>query len=456
MSGRTVVTGGTVATDYGVFEADVAIADGRIVGLGIGLARGADEVIDAAGLTVLPGAVDLHAHFEDPGHTEREDFATGTMAAAAGGVTTVVEHPLTYPPVTTVELYREKRGIASSKAVVDFGLWGALTEPSLPEIPGQVAEGALGVKAFIPESEPAYPAVDDDQLLTGMGIAAEHDVLVLVHAESDDLLQAGLARTQGAGRTDVLAHNESRPPLVEEEAVHRTLFLAEAAGCRIQIVHGSSPRSVDLVVAARGRGVPATIEVCPHHLLLDLDDQVRLGPYGRCAPALRDRPLVEGMWERVLDGRIDCLVSDHCAYTLAEKEPGWADIFAAPLGCQVMQEMVACTLSEALERGMPLDAFARFSAANPARIARLFGRKGTIRPGADADLALWDLDAPWTVDARAQQRSKNPWSPFEGREVRCRLRRTLVRGETVFADGEILAAPGSGRFLTRSAQPVAA
>jgi dihydroorotase (multifunctional complex type) len=371
------------------------------------------------------------------------------MAAAAGGITTVIEHPLTYPPVTTAQLYIEKRELAKQKVVVDFGLWGALTEPSIPEIAAQWREGAAGFKAFMPYSEPSYPHVTDAQFLEGMYAVREVAGLVLVHAESDSLLQAGLARMHAAGRKDPLAHHESRPPFVEEEAVHRALFLAEHADVRIQIVHVSSPGSAELVRRAKDAGQPASMEICPHHLLLDLDDLVRLGPYGRCAPALRDRPLVEGLWDYVLDGTADSLVSDHAAYTLEEKEPGWEDIFVAPLGCQVMQETVPLVLDEAYHRrGMTLDAFVRFSSTNAARTVGLYPRKGTLLPGADADIAVYDLEHEWVVDAKAQQFSKNPWSPFDGRRARARVVRTLVRGETVFADGQIVSEPGSGRFLS--------
>jgi allantoinase len=452
---RTLVAGGTVATDYGVFPADLLIEGELVASIADpGSSDSADEVIDATGLIVMPGAIDPHAHFEDPGHTEREDFTTGTMAAAAGGITTVIEHPLTYPPVTTAALYREKREMAKEKVVVDFGLWGALTAPSLPEIREQWREGAMGFKAFMPFSEPAYPHVTDAEFLAGMHEVAAVEGLVLVHAENDSLLQAGLARMQDEGRCDPMAHHESRPPFIEEEAVHRALFLAAHAGVRIQIVHVSSPVSAKLVRQAKDEGRPASMEICPHHLLLDLDDLVRLGPYGRCAPALRDRPLVEELWRFVLDGTADSLVSDHCAYTLEEKEPGWEDIFAAPLGCQVMQETVPLVLDEAFHRrGMRLDAFVRFASTNAARIVGLYPRKGSLLPGADADVVLVDLDAEWTVDAKAQQFSKNPWSPFEGRKAHSKIVRTLVRGDSVYAEGEILAEPGFGRFLSSQDDP---
>jgi allantoinase len=447
---RTLIAGGTVAADYGVFPADVLIDGEHVVSVSNpGAFDGVDELIDATGLVVMPGAIDPHAHFEDPGHTEREDFTTGTMSAAAGGITTVVEHPLTYPPVTTAALYREKREMAKEKVVVDFGLWGALTPPSLPEMRQQWKEGALGFKAFMPFSEPAYPHVTDAEFLAGMEEAGDLGALVLVHAENDSLLQEGLARMRAEGRRDPLAHHESRPPFIEEEAVHRALFLAAHAGVRIQIVHVSSPVSAKLVREAKDERRPASMEICPHHLLLDLDDLVRLGPYGRCAPALRDRRLVEELWRFVLDGTADSLVSDHCAYTLEEKEPGWEDIFAAPLGCQVMQETVPLVLDEAFHRrGMSLDAFVRFSSTNAARIVGLYPRKGSLLPGSEADILIVDLDTEWKVDAKTQQFSKNPWSPFDGRKARARVVRTLVRGETVYAEGEIFAEPGFGRFLS--------
>src|SRR5579872_6550333 len=328
----TAIAHGTIATDYGVFAAHILIKDGRIAHLtdDDAVLRDADDLIDARGLTVLPGAIDPHAHFEDPGHTEREDFTTGTMSAAAGGITTVIEHPLTYPPVTTVELYASKRQMAAAKVVVDFGLWGALTAPSLEHMEGQWSHGAMGFKAFMPISDPSYPNVSDAELLEGMRTAARLGALVLVHAESDSLLQANIARLRAGGRRDALAHLESRPPFTEEEAAHRALYLAGHAGARLQIVHTSSPVTVDLVAAARAGGQAATAEVCPHHLLLDADDYARLGPWACCAPPIRARALVDGMWERVLAGRIDCLVSDHAAYTREEKERD--DIFEVALG----------------------------------------------------------------------------------------------------------------------------
>lgn len=454
---RTVVANGTVATDYGVFRAHVGIVGDRIAGLFTDddILRGADEVIDASGYVVMPGAIDPHSHFEDPGHTEREDFTTGTMSAAAGGFTTVIEHPLTYPAVTTVDLYTSKREMAKQKVMIDFGLWGALTPTSLEHMDGQWHEGAMGFKAFIPYSDPSYPNASDDDLLCGMQTAAAKDALVLVHCENDDILQANRARLKAAGRSgDFMAHPESRPPFTEEEAAHRALYIARHAGARLQVVHTSSPETLEVIIAARAGGQKASAEVCPHHLLLDLDDFKRLGPWGCCAPPIRSRAHVDGMWKHVLSGELDSLISDHCAYTIEEKNIGYTDILECPLGCQVIQETVPAVFSEAVHRhGMALDAFARFSSTNAAKIIGIYPRKGTILPGSDADLVLWDLESEWVIDAASQQFSKNPWSPFDGRKLRARVMRTIVRGHTVYADGEFHVEPGHGRFLSSQEFP---
>ena len=287
------------------------------------------------------------------------------------------------------------------------------------------------------DSEPAYPRADDGALLEGMRTAADLGALVLVHAENDAMLKFNMEHLRSQGRTDPIAHHESRPPIVEEEAANRALFLAKQVGARLQVVHSSSPGTVRLVRDARASGQQATIEVCSHHLLLDLGDLERLGPFGRCAPALRERALVEQMWDYVLDGTIDCLVSDHCAYTLEEKRHGYEDIFLAPNGCQVMQEMVPVVLDEAYHRrGMRLDAFARLISERPARIAGLYPRKGSLLVGSDADLVLWDLEGSWIIDPTSQQFSKNPWSPFEGRKCQARVVRTFVaRGDRLCGRG---------------------
>jgi allantoinase len=448
MGAVTVIRNGTIVADYGVFRGNLVLRDERIAAITEHdeVPVRADETIDAAGQLILPGAIDPHCHFEEPGATDREDFGSGTMSAAAGGITTCIEHPLTLPPTTSAELLREKRALAEAKAVVDFGLYGGMVPDSIPRIPAMHAAGAMGFKAFLPPSDPSYPPVDDPTFFEGLRCCAELGALTLVHAENGPLLEQRSAALQAAGRKDPRAHLESRPPFVELEAVSRAAILAEAAGARLQIVHLSIADGALLLKRFKAVG-RLSIETCPQYLILDEEDLLRLGPWAKCAPPLRSRENVERLWEAVLDGTIDCLVSDHAPYRLDEKQAGEADIWAAPNGLQVIQVMLPLIMDEALHRrGMRPEAFARFSATNAARILGLYPRKGTILPGSDADLALYDPHAEWQVDAQMLF-SKHKWTPFAGRRVRGRVVRTLVRGATVFHEGAITVAPGYGRFL---------
>jgi allantoinase len=448
MESVTCIKGGTIVTDYGVFQGTVVIRDGTIVGL---VADDAvlprHEVLDASGCWILPGGIDPHCHFEEPGGTSREDFATGTMSAAAGGITTCIEHPLTMPPTTSADLLREKRMLAEAKAVVDVGLYGGMVPESITQIPAMHAAGAMGFKAFLPPSDPSYPHVNDAEFLEGLRCCASLGALTLVHAENGTLLEHLTAVLQKAGRHDPAAHAESRPPFVELEAVSRAIMLADAASARLQVVHLTIADGAKLAKRYKTNGQPLSLETCPQYLILDEEDLIRLGPWAKCAPPLRSRENVERLWDYVLDGTIDCLVSDHAPYRSEEKAAGIDDIWAAPNGLQVIQTMLPLVLDEAVNRrGMALEAFVRFSSTNAARILGLYPAKGTILPGSDADLLIYDPEAVWSVDPQALF-SKHKWTPFAGRQVRGKVVQTLVRGRPVYRDGEIVALPSSGRFL---------
>jgi allantoinase len=386
-------------------------------------------------------------HLGDLGQAEREDFDTGTAGAALAGITCVLEHPLSEPPTTTAERYVAKRDAVAPRARIDFGLWGSLVPGALDEIQGQWEAGARGFKAFMCDSAGSYPACDDATLLAGMRRVAALGGLVLVHAENDTLVAAGAAAMKAAGRHDPLAHAEGRPEVVELEAAARAILLAREAGARLQIVHVSSADAALLVDAAVARGCAVTLEHTAQHLILDEEALIRRGPYARCAPPLRSRATVERLWARLLAGAPAQLGSDHAPYTIAEKERGRNDIYAAGMGIQSIQECVPLVLDEAIHRrGLPLARLAELVAGHAARTLGLWPRKGAITAGAEADLALWDPEGE-TVISAAAQRSRNPWTPYEGRRLGVRLVRLLQRGRTIVADGELLAAPGDGRFV---------
>jgi allantoinase len=270
-----------------------------------------------------------------------------------------------------------------------------------------------------------------------------------LHAENDALLKAGLARMDRLGRTDPLAHAESRPAIVEVEAVNRAIFFAQQTGGWVHIVHLSAPDAAELVKQGKARGVRVTAETCPQYLALDLDDLARLGPFAKCAPAIRDRTQVERLWPYLVDGTIDCITSDHCGFTLASKEAGRENIWRAPNGLAGVQTLLPVVISEARRRGFSWQRIAELTATAPARLWHLAPRKGAIQLGGDADLALIDPNRVWTVTADELLHSHR-WTPFAGREVRGRVVRTILRGTTVYlddADPRVPVAPGFGRFI---------
>ncbi|HEX3874294.1 MAG TPA: amidohydrolase family protein [Solirubrobacteraceae bacterium] len=444
----TAIVGGRVVTPQGVFATTLLICDGRIASIGADGTGGADEVIDARGLVVLPGAIDPHVHLGDLGIAHRENFDAGTAAALLGGITCVFEHPLSVPATTTAARYRAKRAAVGPRARVDFGLWGAIVPGELDEIDGQWEAGARGFKAFVVDSGGIFPHVDDDDLREGMRRVAALGGLVLVHCENNAIVAGETARVRATGRRDGLAHAAGRPPIAELEATARVLLLARETGVQVQIVHVSEPGAAALVDAAVADGVRATLEHTMHHLTLDLTDANACGPWARCAPPLRSRESVEGLWGRLASGAPAQLACDHSPYARAEKLVGDGDIFAAGMGIQSLQESVPFFLDAALhDRGLDLVRCAELIAGQAARTVGLNPAKGAIAIGADADLGLWDLDSPWTVDAVTQHRSVNRWSPLDGRRCRVRLVRTILGGATGALDGEAIAQPGSGRFV---------
>jgi allantoinase len=463
---RTIVSGGLVVTRAGATACDVLIEEGRIAGLLMNGSAGmsVDERIDAAGRVVLPGAIDGHTHFlqDDPENTdaalaaphpeEFDGFTNGGRGAAAGGVTTVVEMPQADPSTVTGAIFERKVDLAGRDAVVDFALWGgAIPGRTTSDLADMIATGAVGFKAFTCNSDPTYPGLDDAQMLETLEFLRDSPVMLGLHAENDALLQRGLASMQAAGRTDPMAHAESRPPIVEIEAVNRAIFFAERTGGWVHIVHMSSPGSAELIRRAKMRGVRVTCETCPQYLALDLDDLVRLGPFAKCAPAIRSRHEVERMWRYVTDGVIDCLTSDHCAFTLEVKEGGRENIFDAPNGLAGIQTLIPVFVSEARQRGISWERIAEMTAAAPSRVWHLAPRKGAIQVGADADLALIDPEREWVVRSDELLHTQK-WSPFEGRTLRGRVVRTILRGETVYLDDAQERVPvqaGFGSYVPR-------
>ena len=414
-------------------EPDIGIADGKIVALGENLAGSAKSEIDAGGLTLFPGVIDSHLHFNEPGRTDWEGFATGSRAAAAGGTTTVFDMPLNaHPPTTDRESFELKRAATEASSLVDFALWGGLVPGNVSELEALRDCGVVGLKAFMCNSGISdFDAVDHPTLRAGMHRAVELDLLVAVHAESNEMTTQLAGATRAAGGTSVRDYLDSRPVEAELEAIRIAIDLAAETGCRLHIVHVSCGRGVAIVAEARARGVDVTCETCPHYLVLTDEDMEQLGAVAKCAPPLRSRADQRELRDRLSD--ISTIGSDHSPSPPEMKErDNFFDVWGGISGCQHLLPLL-------LEAEIPPDEIRRLTSGDVAARFRLSG-KGTIAVGADADFTLVDLDAGESV-TRESLHYRHKQSPYVGRQLRSRVRRTVLRGQTVFDDGSFAAVP---------------
>jgi allantoinase len=445
MSFDLLIRGAVVVGSGEPMPLDVGVADGVIAAIGPQLAGPCPEYLHAEGLHLLPGVVDAHVHMNEPGRTDWEGFDTGTRALAAGGATTAIDMPLNaHPPTVTGEAFDQKRLCLERSAFVDMALWGGLVPGGVEAMDELADRGVVGFKAFMCTSGiDDFEAVDDLTLYEGMCRAAALRLPVAVHAESETIT-AGLAhRARAAGRTGIRDFIASRPAIAEIQAIARAIALAEESGCSLHVVHVSTGGGVALVAEARARGADVSCETCPHYLVLTEEDAETLGNVAKCAPPLRPFEEREALWLALANGTLPMVASDHSPAPWAMKSSD--DAFAAWGGIPGCQTMLPLLLSEASgARELPLDLIARVTSGF---VAPRFGlaAKGRLEPGADADLVLVDVAASQKLSADDLE-YRHRHSPFLGRTVRGRIVRTIMRGQTVFADGRIVGPP-TGRLL---------
>jgi allantoinase len=438
-----VIRGGTAILPTGQRPADIAVTGGIISAIGSEV-RDAAEVVDATGLIVLPGVVDAHVHFNEPGRADWEGWEAGTRGAAAGGVTTVLEMPLNaHPPTTTAAAFDAKLAIASEKALVDFGLWGGLVPENLGDLEALHQRGVVGFKAFMSDSGiDDFHRVPDGILAIGLKVAARLNAIVGVHAESQEMLVSGGAPNPGAW-----CH--ARPAAAEVDAIRRLLVCMRGAGkgVRAHVVHVSCAEGLAEVDAARSKGVAITAETCPHYLAFTDDDFERIGPPLKCAPPIRNAETREALWQELLAGRVDLIGSDHSPCPAAAKQKGEHDIWQAWGGVAGIQATLPVLMTDGVHaRTLSFERVAHLTATAPAQLFGLYPRKGAIAVGADADFALVDPGQQWTF-APEHLQTRSGVSPYLGRAFTGRVVRTIVRGKTVFADGEVVGRPGWGQFV---------
>ncbi len=433
-----------MVTPAGCASRDVGVADGTIAAVEPVLEGSALETIDATGLHVFPGLVDAHVHCNDPGRSDSEGFGHGTAALAAGGTTSFVDMPLNAnPPTVDGASFDLKAAAAVGTAVVDFALWGGLVPGDVDRLDELADRGVVGFKAFMcPTGVDDFGAADDDTLYAGMARAARLGLPVAVHAESAELTSRLAAEAVSEGRTSMRDYLASRPVVAELEAIERAIAIARETGCSLHVVHVSTGSGVRLVGAARQDGVDVTCETCPHYLALDEEDALALGMVAKCSPPLRLRAELDDLWGTLLEGLVDLVASDHSP-SRPELKLG-DDAFAAWGGIAGCQTLLRVLLTEGPPRGLSLESIAGLCAGAPARRFGLAG-KGSLSPGADADLALVDLSVEAELTA-AELLSLHRVSPFIGRRLRGRVVRTILRGSTVCLGGVMVASPG-GRFV---------
>ena len=441
-----VIRGGTVVSADAAFRADVAIKDGLIAAVGAPDAMpAAKETLDASGLHVLPGAIDVHVHFRDPGYPHKEDWASGTAAAAFGGVTTVFDMPNTIPATGTAEILAAKHRIAAEKAHVDFGLYGLLGEDTIANVPALIEGGVIGFKLYMGNTFGKIPSPSTGGMLEAFEVVAPTGKRIGLHAETNSIMERRQTRLTAAGRTDPLAHLASRPAVVAVEAVSRACILSEWTGARIHILHISSADELRPLREAKARGVEVTGETCPQYLMLSADDYARFAGIIRVNPPVREKSNQDPLWAALLDGTVDMIATDHAPHTPEEKTRN--DIWSVDCGFPGVETQMPAMLTAVNAGRMSISDYVRWSSFNPARQWGLYPRKGAIQAGSDADIAVVDLGRSWTIDdAKTQSRSKI--SPWHGRAVTGLPLHTLVRGRFVMRDRTLMPdARGWGRSV---------
>jgi len=440
-----VIRSGLVVSPDSVIEASVAIKDGRIVAVGDdAIMPPAAETLDARGLHVLPGAIDDHVHFRDPGYPHKEDFASGTAAAAFGGVTTVFDMPNTIPPTGTPDILADKLKMAAGKAHVDFGLYALLGEDTIEHVP-ELAKSAIGFKLYMGNTFGKIASPSTGAMLEAFEVVAATGKRVSLHAETNSIMERRETRMRQAGRTDPLAHIASRPPVVAVEAVSRAAILAEWTGARIHILHISSAEELRPLREAKARGVDITGETCPHYVLLSTDDYARFAGVIRVNPPVREARNQQALWDAIADGTIDVIATDHAPHSPEEKTRN--DIWTVDCGFPGVETQMPLMLTEVNAGRFSISDYVRWSAANVAKLWGLYPRKGVIQPGADADIAVVDLAREWSIDD-AKLQSLSRITPFHGRRVKGLPLHTLVRGCFVMKDRQLVSGTrGWGRSV---------
>jgi len=462
---NVLITGGRIITAVDDYVADILIGDGKVEAIGRQLTASSAVTYDATGLLVFPGGVDVHTHMEfQLGAAETCDtFETGTKSAAFGGTTTIVDFALQRQGQTPKQTLDQRLAVAEPKASIDYGFHLILTDADAQhfgELPDLVYEGVSSFKMFM-----AYPGVlmmDDAAIFRAMRIVGEHGGMINVHAENGSVIEVLIQEALAKGHTSPKYHALTRPRIMEAEATHRAIRLAELAETPVYIVHLSAKEALEAVVEARDRGIPVFAETCPHYLFLTNEEYERPGFDAAkyvMTPPLRDYECQNALWRGLKFDDLQIVATDHCPFCFHEnpyglhrsKQMGQADFSKIPNGAPGVEFRLPLLYDGGVKAGkISLNRFVQLVSTAPAKMFGLFPRKGAIAVGSDADLVLFDPNKSHTLSA-ATHHSNVDYSLFEGRVVTGKVEKVFLRGELI-VDGESwLGQAGSGQYQKRSA-----
>jgi allantoinase len=441
-----LIENGRILRQERIAKADVFIENGKIESIGVRKDTRVDRRINAKGRLILPGLVDGHAHLHDPAFTNREDFTTGTAAAAAGGITTVIEMVLT-TPVDSPGKVKAKVELGRRRSLIDFSLHAGMM--NLRNLSNIAAIAALGVRSFKTFTCKPYYA-DDHTLMSLMRETSMQDSILNVHAEDERIGNENFDRLTSDGRKDPMAHTEWKPNVAEERAVRKTVEFSRQLKARLHISHMSTREGINIVRRNKRLRVRVTAETCPHYLTFTRQDMRKQGPYLKMNPSLKGPRDVLALWRGLRDGTIDIVTSEHAPGERAEKEVGWTDIWKAWGGVPAIETMLPVMLSEGVnKKRISLATLQRICCETPAKIFGLFPRKGTLQKGADADLVIIDLKIKRKVRAE-DLHYKVGWTPYEGFTLKGWPILTMLRGEILCEDEQVIGKPGASNFLPMS------
>src|SRR5437588_1147318 len=456
---RTLIKNGTIVTAVDQYKGDLLLEGEKIALVGTSLGREADKTIDASGKYVLPGGIDVHTHLDMPfgGTTSADDFESGTTAAAFGGTTSIVDFAIQYKGQTLHHAWETWAKKAESKAVIDYGFHMIITDLNDQverEMDALVRQGVTSFKLFM-----AYPGVfmlDDGSIFKALLRTGKNGGTICMHAENGGVIDVLVQRALAEGRTAPKYHALTRPARAEAEATHRAIAMAEMADVPVYIVHLSAAEALEMVTAARDRGLPAFAETCPQYLFLSYDNYEEPGFEGAkyvMSPPLRENKAQDQLWRGLAFNDLQAISTDHCPFCMKEqKELGRRDFSKIPNGAPGIETRMSLVYDGGVRAGrIPLNRFAELTSTSPAKIFGLFPRKGTIAPGSDADIVVFDPNRTMTLAARTLH-MKVDYNPYEGRQVTGATDTLLSRGRLVIENGKFVGRAGAGSFLKRAAR----